>query len=47
MVVREKLFYRTIECTYNFRNFQTINTFCRKIYNDKITLKEADEDQSS
>ena len=28
-------------------NFRTINTFGRDIYNGKITLKEADEDQSS
>ena len=33
--------------TYDFKNFQTTNTFDRDIYNVKITLKEADEDQSS
>ena len=46
-VDRENLYYRTNEYTYNFRNFRTINTFGRDIYNGKITLKEADEDQSS
>ena len=29
------------------KNFRTINTFGRDTYNGKITLKEADEDQSS
>ena len=28
-------------------NFQTIKTSARDIYNDKTTLKEADEDQNS
>ena len=46
-VDREILVYRTNEYTYDFRNFLTINTFGREIYNGKITLKEADEDQSS
>ena len=31
----------------HIKNFQTINTFGRDTYNSKITLKEADEDQSS
>ena len=42
-VDREILVYRT----YKFKNFQTMHTFGRDIYNGKITLKEADEDQSS
>ena len=44
-VDRENLVYRTNECTYSFKNFRTISTFGRDIYNGKITLKEADEDQ--
>ena len=47
MVDKEKLVYRTNEYTYDFRIFQTINTFGRDIYNGKIALKEADKDQSS
>ena len=45
-VDREKLIYKTKEYTYSFKNFQTIKTFGRDIYNGKITLKEADEDQT-
>ena len=43
---REKLVYRASEYTYDFRNFNTIRTFGEDIYNGKITLEEADEDQS-
>ena len=46
-VDREKLVYRASEYTYSFQNFRTIKTFGRDIYNDQITLKEADEEQSS
>ena len=46
-VDRENLVYRKNEFTYSFKNFQTISTFGRDIYNGKITFKEADEDQSS
>ena len=46
-VDREKLVYRASEYTYNFQNFRTIRTFGRDIYNRDITLKEAEEDQSS
>ena len=31
--------------TYSFKNFQTIKTFGRDIYEGKITIKEADEYQ--
>ena len=31
---------------YTHKFFWTINTFGRELYNGKITLKEADEDQS-
>ena len=44
---REKLVYRASEYTYSFRNFRTIRTFGSDIYECKITLKEADEDQSN
>ena len=47
MVDRENLVYRTNEYTYSFKNFRSINTFGRDIYNGKITLKETDEDQSN
>ena len=46
-VDREKLIYKASEYTYSFQNFQTIKTFGRDIYNDKITLKEADKDQTN
>ena len=46
-VDREKLVYRASEYTYSFPNFRTIKTFGRDIYNGEITLKEADEEQSS
>ena len=38
---REKLVYRASEYKYNFRNFQTIKTFGKDIYDGTITLKEA------
>ena len=44
MVDRENLVYRTNEHTYSFKNFPTINTFGKNIYNGAITLKEADKD---
>ena len=40
-------FKKINEYTYDFRNFQTMHTFGREIYNGKIALKEADKDQSS
>ena len=43
---REKLIYKTNEYTYSFKNFQTIKTFGRDIYEGKITIKEADEYQT-
>ena len=46
-VDRKNFVYGTNEYTYSFRIFWRINTFCRDIYNGKITLKEADEDQSN
>ena len=42
-VGREELTYETDEYTYSFKNFQTIKTFGRHIYEGKITIKEADE----
>ena len=41
----QKLIYETNEYTYSFKNFQTIKTFGRDIYEGKITIKEADEYQ--
>ena len=45
-VDREKLIYKTNEYTYSFRNFQTIKTFGRDIYEGKITIKEANKYQT-
>ena len=45
-VDREKLFYKTNEYTYNFRNLQTIKTFGKDIYDGTITLKEAKDYQN-
>ena len=39
---KEKLIYETDEYTYSFKNFQTIKTFGRDIYEGRITIKEAD-----
>ena len=39
--------YRASEYTCSFQNFQTIKTFGRDIYNGKITLEEANEDQAN
>ena len=46
-VDKENLVYEASEYEYNFQNFLTIRTFGRDIYNGEITLKEADEYQSS
>ena len=43
---REKLVYETNEYTYSFKNFQTIKTFGRDIYESKSTIKEANEYQT-
>ena len=45
-VDREKLFYKSHQNKYYFKNFQTIRTFGKDIYNGEITLEEADKDQS-
>ena len=45
-VDREKLVYKASEYEYDFRIFNTIRTFGEDIYNGKITLEEADKDQS-
>ena len=42
----EDVYYRTKEYTYNFQDFQTINTFARDIYNGAITIKEVGKAQS-
>ena len=41
----KKLIYKGNEKFYCVKNFQTIKTFGRDIYEVKITLKEVDEDQ--
>ena len=45
-VDREKLVYEAGRYKYDFRKFNTIRTFGEDIYEGKITLEEADEDQS-
>ena len=45
-VDREKLIYETHEYSHSFKNFQTIKTFGRDIYEGKITIKEANEYQT-
>ena len=42
-VDREKLIYEANEYTYSFKNFQTIKTFGRDIYEGKITTEGANE----
>ena len=42
-VDREKLFYKSDKNTYNFKNFHTIRTFGKDIYEGKITFEKADE----
>ena len=44
---REKLIYETDECTYSFKNFQTIKIFVRDIYEGRTTIKEANEYQAN
>ena len=46
-VYREKLVYRASEYTHNFRNFRTVKTFGRNIYEGNITLDEANTDQDN
>ena len=38
--------YKTNECTYSFKSFQTIKTFGRDIYERKITFEKANEYQT-
>ena len=42
----EKLIYETDEYTNSSKNFHTIKTFGRDIYEGNITIKEADEYQA-
>ena len=44
-VDRENLTYKTNEYTFSFENFQTKKTFDRDIYEGKITIKAANENQ--
>ena len=44
---KEKLIYETNEYTYSFKNFQTIKTFGRDIYEGKITTGKANEYQTN
>ena len=42
----ETLFYKSNQNKYDFKKFRTIRTLGEHIYNGKITLEEADKDQS-
>ena len=44
--MQTEIIYETNEYTYGFKNFQTIKTFGRDIYEGKVTIKEADEYQA-
>ena len=44
-VAREKLIHETSENTYSLKNFQTIQTFRRDIYEGKVAIEEANENQ--
>ena len=44
---RERLVYKASEYTYNFRNFWTVRTLGRDIYEGRITLEEANIDQDN
>ena len=44
---REKLVYRASKYSYNFRNFWTVITLGKDIYEGKITLEEANIDQNN
>ena len=46
-VDREKLIYEKNEYIYSFKNFQTIKTASRDIYEGNITIEEANEYQTS
>ena len=46
-VDREKLVYETNEYTHSFKNFQTIRTFGKDIYDGTIKLEEADDYQTN
>ena len=46
-VDREKFIYEKNEYIYSFKNFQTIKTASRDIYEDNITIEEANEYQTS
>ena len=43
----QNLVYRTNDYICSFKSFRTISTFGRNIYNDTITVKEADKGKSS
>ena len=44
---KENLVYKASEYTYNFKNFRTIRKFGRDIYEGKITLEEASNNQNN
>ena len=46
-VDRDKLIYEKNEYTYSFKNFQTIKTFGREIYEGKTNIKKAGEYQAN
>ena len=45
MANRKKLFHAGKSDIYNFQQFYTIKSLARNIFNNKISLDKADEDQ--
>ena len=46
IVDREKLIYQASEYIHSFKNFQTIESFGRDIYEGQIAIEESDKDQT-
>ena len=47
MVNREDSIFKTDKNIYNFQQFETIRSFVKVIFNDKITLNHTDKDLSA
>ena len=47
MVNKKKIIFWNKKHIYNFQRFETIKSFAKNVFNVKITLNNADEDQSN
>ena len=47
MVNKKKKIFWNKKHIYNFQRFETIKSFAKNVFNVKITLNNADEDQSN